>query len=212
MLRWVVVPCLAALRDLDPPIHCQIRGLRTEEIVREVELGRIHVGVVRRTAVGPALAQEVIGVMKFALVIPRRLLRTRAGDEIYEGKLLAYAELAGDGQLTTLARGLAKDAGIRLNVILQAETLSLLLAAVEHGDAAAFLPAPAISDLSNDRFAISQIENIERLNREMVLTWLPDAADQDSALKRSLRALARSLTQAMADVAGRPATRRSDFR
>lgn len=208
MLRWVLVPCLAALRDLDPPIQCQVRSLRTEETVREVEMGRIHVGLVRKSAVGSGLALETIGTLEFALVIPRRLLRTRAGDEIYEGRPLAYAELAGDGQLTTLARGLAKEAGIRLNRVLEAETLSLLLAAVEHGDAAAFLPAPAISALPHDRFAISRVENIEKLNREMVLTWLPEAADQNSALKRSLRALARSLAQAMADVAGGPETNR----
>jgi DNA-binding transcriptional LysR family regulator len=212
MLRWVVIPCLAALRDLDPPIHCQVRSLRTEEIVREVELGRIHVGLVRKTAVGAGLAQETIGTLEFALVIPRHLLRTRAADEIFEGRPLAYAELAGDGQLKTLARGLAKEAGIRLNRVLEAETLSLLLAAVEHGDAAAFLPAAGISALPSDRFAIPQVENMERLNREMVLIWLPEAANQDSALKRALRALVRSLTQAMADVAGSPAMRRTGLR
>jgi DNA-binding transcriptional LysR family regulator len=208
MLRWLLVPCLSALRGLNPPVHCQVRSLRSAEVVREVELGRIHVGLVRNTAVSENLAQEQIGILRFALVVPRRLLRTRAGDEVYEGGSLAYAELSGDGQLATLARETARQAGIRLNRVLQAETLSLLLAAVEHGDAAAFVPAPAATALPHDRYAILQIENIQRLNREMVMVWLPEVADQMSVLKRSVGALGRGLSQAMTDLAASAARER----
>jgi DNA-binding transcriptional LysR family regulator len=208
MLRWLLVPCLSTLRHLDPPIHCQVRSLRSAEIVREVELGRVHVGIVRRSAVGENLAQEPIGTLQFAFVIPRRLLKTRTGDEAYEGGPLAYAELAGDGQLATLARETAKEAGIRLNRVLQAETLSLLLAAAEHGDAAAFVPTPAVAALPDDRFAILRIENIQRLNRDMAMVWLPEAADQMSVLKRSLGALARGLRQAMTDLTAAAARER----
>lgn len=135
------------------------------------------------------------------LVIPRRLLRSRSGEEAYQGKPLAYAELAGEGQLATMARDISKDAGIHLNRVIQAETLSLLLAAVEHGDAAAFLPTPSTFALPNDRFAVLQLENIDRLSREMVLAWIPEAADQKPALKRAIRVLSRSLRQSMSDFA-----------
>ena len=200
-LRWILVPCLAALRELDPPVHCQIRSLRSAEIVRELELGRIDVGLVRKSAVPESLAFEQIGILEFTLVIPRRLLRSRIAEEAYEGKPIAYAELAGDGQLATLARNTAKEAGIRLNRVIQAETLSLLLAAVEHGDAAAFLPTSAAAILPNDKFAVLPIENIHRLSRETVLAWLPEAMDQKPILKTSLRVLSRSLRQVMADTA-----------
>lgn len=199
MLRWVVLPCLAALRDLDPPIHCQVRNLRTAEIVREVELGRLHLGLVRRDAVTEGLKNDPIGVLRFVLVVPRSLLSSRSADEVYEGKPLAYAELSGDGQLATLARETAREAGIRLNRVLQAETLSLLLAAVESGDAAAFLPVPATTGLPQDRFAILNIEKSERLDREMVLVWSSEAADQQPGLRRALLSLSRDLKRAMAE-------------
>lgn len=199
ILRWVLLPCLPALRDLEPPVHCQMRSLPTAEIVREVGLGRLHLGLVRRDAVSEGLASEVIGILEFALVVPRVLLRDRGADVIFEGKALAYAELSGGGQLATLARETAKEAGVRLNRVLQAETLSLLLAVVEHGDAAAFLPVPAVIELPQDRFAVVKLENIQRLNREMVLIWSPEAADHQPGLRRALLQLSRSLRQAMSE-------------
>jgi LysR family cyn operon transcriptional activator len=199
ILRWVLLPCLPALRDLEPPIYCEVRSLPTAEVVREVELGRLHFGLVRRDAVSEGLASKVIGTLQFALVVPRVLLRGGSAEVIFEGRALAYAELSGGGQLATLARETAKEAGIRLNRVLQAETLSLLLAAVEHGDAAAFLPLPAVSDLPQDRFAIVKVENIQRLNREMVLMWSPEATDHQPGLKRALLLLSRSLRQAMSE-------------
>lgn len=199
ILRWVLLPCLPALRDLEPPIHCQIRSLPTAEIVREVELGRLHFGLVRRDAVSEGLASEVIGTLEFALVVPRVLLRGRSADVVFEGKLVPYGELSGGGKLATLARETSKEAGVQLNRVLQAETLSLLLAAVEHGDAAAFLPTPALTDLPQDRFAVVNLENIQRLNREMVLIWSAEAADHQPGLKQALLLLSRGLRRAIAE-------------
>lgn len=199
MLRWVMVPCIGALRDLDPPIHCKVRNLRSADIIRELELGGIDVGLVRKSAITENLMWERVGTFEFTLVVPRRLLRTRSGDEVFVGRPLPYAELSGEGQLATAAREISKRAGIRLNRVVQAETLSLLLASVEHEDAAAFLPIPAIAGLPEDRFAQVDLENIENLSREMVLAWLPDAADQKPNIKRATRILARRLQQTMAD-------------
>ncbi len=200
-LRWVLLPCLPALRDLNPPIYCQVRSLPTAEVVREVELGRLHFGLVRRDAVSEGLAYEVIGSLEFALVVPRVLLRGRSAEVVFEGRALAYAELSGGGQLATLARETAREAGIQLNRVLSAETLSLMLAAVEHGDAAAFLPLPAVTDLPQDRFAVVKVENIQRLNREMVLVWSTEAVDPQPALKQALLLLSRGLQRVMTDQA-----------
>ena len=200
-LRWILVPALDALRNLTPPMHCRVRSLRSTEVIRELEMGRIDVGLVRKTAVSESIAYEQIGTLAFVFVIPRRLLRSRSAEEAYEGQPIAYAELSGDGQLVTVARDIAKDAGIHLNRVIQAETLSLLLAAVEHGDAAGFLPTLAAGQLPTDRFALLPIENIERLNRETVIAWLPEAADQKPVLKSAIRVLSRSLRQTMTHVA-----------
>jgi DNA-binding transcriptional LysR family regulator len=196
-LRWILLPCIPELRALEPPVHCQMRSLRSADVVRELELGRIDVGLVRRSAVPETLATELVGVLEFTLVIPRRLLRSRTADEAYEGKPLAYAELAGEGQLASLARDISRASGIQLNRVVQAETLSLLLATVEREDAAAFLPRIAATALRSERFAQLPIENIQLLSRETVMAWQPEAADQKPELKRALRVLSRGLRRAM---------------
>lgn len=199
VLRWLVVPQLGPLRQLSPPIHGQVRGLATETTVREVTLGRLDVGVIRADAQIGGLESQSVGRLGYVLAVPRRLLRTRDADDLYEGKPLAFAELVGGGQLASLGAMIAKEAGLVLNRVFQAETASLLLTAVEHEDAAAFLPLPAVTGLPQDRFALVALEGIERLTRELVIIWSREAFDQRGALRHGLRTLMRSLQQALAE-------------
>ena len=199
MLRWLFVPSMSTLRGLSPPIHCRMRSLRSAEVIRELELGRIDVGLVRKSAVPENHSTETIGTFEFVFVVPRELLRSRTIEEVYEGKPVPFAELMGDGQLATTAREISAEAGIQLNRVIQAETLSLLLASVEHGDTAAFLPTVAAALLPSDRFAFLRPNNINQLNREVVLAWLSELADQKPALKQAIRVLSRSLRQTIAE-------------
>lgn len=199
LLRWLFVPSMSALRELSPPIHCRVRGMRSAEVIHELELGRIDVGLVRKSAVPENHSSETVGTFEFAFVVPRQLLRSRTGDEVYEGKPVPFAELMGDGQLATTAREIAVEAGIQLNRVIQAETLSLLLAAVEHGDAAAFLPTVAAALLPTDRFAVLRFSQLNKLSRETVITWLPEVADQKPIVRQAIRLLSRSLRQTMMD-------------
>ncbi|MHB9009171.1 MAG: LysR family transcriptional regulator substrate-binding protein, partial [Limisphaerales bacterium] len=193
------VPSMSALRGLAPPIHCRVRSMRSAEVIHELELGRIDVGLVRKSAVPENHSTETIGNFEFLFVVPRGLLRSRTGEEVYEGKPVPFAELMGDGQLATTAREISIKAGIQLNRVIQAETLSLLLAAVEHGDAAAFLPTVAAANLPSDRFAVLRFKDLSKLSRETVLVWLPEVADQKPLVRQAIRVLSRSLRQTMAD-------------
>lgn len=199
LLRWLFVPSMSVLRGLSPPIHCRVRSLKSAEVVRELELGRIDVGLVRKTVVPENHAVEIVGTFEFVFVVPRELLRSRSGDEVFEGRPIPFAELMGEGQLATTAREVSAEAGIVLNRVIQAETLSMLLAAVEHGDTAAFLPTIAAGMLPSDRFAVLHFESLSKLNREIALAWLPEIADQKTVVKQAIRVLSRSLRQTMAD-------------
>ncbi|MBL9166593.1 MAG: LysR family transcriptional regulator, partial [Verrucomicrobiales bacterium] len=61
LLRWLLIPSLGDLRELSPPIHCRIRSLRSAEVVQELDLGRIDVGLVRKSAVHDHHAIEILG-------------------------------------------------------------------------------------------------------------------------------------------------------
>lgn len=201
LLRWLFVPSMSVLRSLSPPIHCRVRSLRSAEVVRELDLGRIDVGLVRKTVLPENHAIEEVGTFEFVFVVPRQLLRSRSGDEVFEGKSVPFAELTGEGQLATTAREISLEAGIALNRVIQAETLSLLLAAVEHEDTAAFLPTVAAASLPEDRFAVVRFESLRKLNREIALAWIPEVADQKPVVKQAMRVLTRSLRQTISEVA-----------
>lgn len=199
LLRWLFVPSMSALRELSPPIHCRVRSLRSADVIHELELGRIDVGLVRKSAVPENHASETVGIFEFVFVVPRQLLRSRSADEVYQGRPVPFAELMGDGQLATTAREISAEAGIQLNRVVQAETLSLLLASVEHGDAAAFLPTVAAALLPADRFAVLRFNELGKLSRETVLTWLPEVAAQKPIVQQAIRLLSRSLRQTMSE-------------
>jgi len=108
----------------------------------------------------------------------------------------------GDGQLATTAREISSEAGIQLNRVVQAETLSLLISAVEQGDAAAYLPTVAAALLPSDRFAVLRFNDLGKLSRETALVWLPDVADQKPVVRQAIRVLSRSLRQSFPTGAG----------
>lgn len=198
VLRWLLVPNFPMLRQLDPPIHSHARGLATDEVVREIALGRLDAGVIRIDAVPEGLAFESVGKLRYVLVVPRRLLLTRDAGEIHAGRRIPFVELSGGGQLTSLAAGVAREAGVVLDRVLLADTFSMLLAAVEHEDVAAFLPTPATAGLPGSRFAFPALNSIDRLTRELAVVWSPEAAEQRAVLKRGLAPLVRVLQQALA--------------
>jgi len=66
--------------------------------------------------------------------------RSREGAEVFEGQPLPFAELAGDGVFTKTVKSVATAMGLNLRPVLQAQTFSLLISAVESGTAAAFIP------------------------------------------------------------------------
>lgn len=198
VLRWIVVPQLHVLRQLVPPVNGFVHSLTTEGTVREVALGKLDLGIVRVDAATEGLEVHVLGVVRYTFAVPRSLLRTRNAEEIFEVGKLPFAELSGGGHLATAATTVARDAGVRLARVFYAETASLLLAAVETEQAAAFLPTQATAHLPADRFALIELPGIELLTRELKLIWSRQALDHKPALKRGLRVFARALEQGLA--------------
>lgn len=199
VLRWLAVPLLPKLRQVVPAILGYARSLPTAQIVEEVSLGRLDVGIVRADTPRRDLEFESVGQLGYVLIVPRRLVRSRSGEEVFSGRPIPYAELTGGGVLASTAASVAKDAGISLNRVLQADTVSLLLAAVEHEDVVAFLPVPAAATLPPERFAIVHLEGSERLSRELVAVWTREAIKQRRALQAGLRPLIRGLQQMISD-------------
>ncbi len=85
--------------------------------------------------------------------------------------------------------------GLHLQVILQAQTFSLLVSAVESGTAAAFLPLVAARALPEERVAIVSADGMKALNRKLSLVWKREVAESRTSIRRAVSRLKRVLSE-----------------
>ena len=161
--------------------------------LREVRTGGVDVVIVRSDAPVDDLQMEVVCVVRYVLAVPRTLLRSRDGAEVFEGSPLAFADLASDGVFAKIARTTATALGLNLQPVVRAETFSLLMAAVEGGTAAAYLPETAAYSLPEERFARVWVRGMEAMNRRLSIVWNAKAAESRASVRRALVRLRRAL-------------------
>ena len=101
----------------DPPLRFDVRSLTTELALREVLNGSVDLAIVRTDSVSEELQSEVVTTLKYMLAIPRTLLRSREGAEVFEGRPLPFAELAGDGLFAKTVKTTATALGLNLRPV-----------------------------------------------------------------------------------------------
>jgi DNA-binding transcriptional LysR family regulator len=191
VLRWLVMPQLSELMAGDPALSFDVRSMTTEVASREIITGGIDIAIVRTDSVPAELQSEVLTEFQYVLAVPRALLRSREGAEVFEGRPLRFAELAGDGFFAKTVKATAAGLGLNLHPVLVAQTFSLLVSAVESGTAAAFLPEPAAKSLAEDRFALVSAEGMRALNRSLSLIWSGHVAESRPSVRRAISRLRR---------------------
>lgn len=193
VLRWLVMPNLAELMSGDPPLRYEVHSLTTESALREVLTGNVDLAIMRTDSVTDDLQSEVIKTVHYVLAVPRSLLKSREGAEVFEGRPLPFAELAGDGFFAKTVKTTALALGLNLRPMIQAQTFSLLVSAVESGTAAAFLPDVAAKSLPEQRFALVSAEGMEALNRSLSLVWIAGVVESRISVRRAVARLRRVL-------------------
>jgi DNA-binding transcriptional LysR family regulator len=191
VLRWFVMPHLAEVMAGDPPLRLEVHSLTTESALREVLAGSVDLVIMRTDAVPEDLQNEVVKTVQYVLAVPRSLLRSREAAEVFEGRPLPFAELSGDALFAKTVQSTAAALGLDLRPVLQAQTFSLLVSAVESGTAAAFLPDVAAKSLPEERFAMVSAEGMQALNRRLSLVWSAPVAESRSSVRRAITRLRR---------------------
>jgi len=193
VLRWLVMPHLGELMSGEPPLRFEVRSLPTEVALREIRTGRIDLAIIRTEAITEDLQSELIAPIQHVFAVPRTLLRTKEGAEVFEGHPIPFAELGGDPFFAKTARTTATALGLNLRPIIQVESFSLLMSAVETGTAAAFLPTIAARSLPEQRFAQVSAEQMREMNRSLSLVWYGKSAESRASVRRALTRLKRAL-------------------
>jgi DNA-binding transcriptional LysR family regulator len=195
VLRWLVMPQLGELMSGEPPLRFEVQNLRTEKALREIVTGGIDLAITRTDSITGDFQSNEIATLQYLLAVPRTLLRSREGAEVFEGKPLPFAELAGDGFFAKTVRTMAIALGLDLRPVLHAQTFSLLISAVESGTAAAFLPEVAAKSLPEERFALVSAEGMQALNRNLSLVWKREVAESRASVRRAIARLKRVLAE-----------------
>jgi DNA-binding transcriptional LysR family regulator len=149
--------------------------------LREIQTGRIDLAIIRTEAMTEDLDSEPIAPIQHSFAVPRTLLRTKDGAEVFEGRPIPFAELGGDPFFAKTARATANALGLNLLPIIQVESFSLLMSAVESGTAAAFIPTIAAQSLPEQRFAQVTADQMKELNRSLSLVWYAKSAESRPA-------------------------------
>ena len=193
VLRWLIMPHTAELMSGDPPLRFDLRTLSAESALREILTGTLDLAIVRSDTITEDVQSEVITTLRYVLAVPRTLLRSQEGAEVFEGKPLPFVELAGDALFTKNVKTTAAALGLNLRPVLQAQSFSLLISAVESGTAAAFLPTIAAKSLPEQRFAHVTADGIKAMDRSMSLVWKNEVLESRISVRRAISRLKRAL-------------------
>jgi len=193
ILRWLILPNLGELMAGDPPLRFEVRSMPSEGALKEIQIGHIDLAIIRTEVMSEDLESEIIVPIQHVFAVPRTLLRTKEGAEVFEGRPIPFAELGGDPFFAKTARATAKALGLNLLPIIQVESFSLLMSAVESGNAAAFIPTIAARSLPEQRFAQVSAEPMKEMDRSLSLVWYGKSAESRPSIRRAITRLKRAL-------------------
>ena len=195
LLQWLVVPRLGRLSKGKIGARFTTINLRTNEIVQQLNEGRIDFGITRRDAVAEGLKTAVLGELTFVVVVPRVLVPSVK--QLTLPEIFAKVPLAAqttDGQFAQRLRDVAQACGVEFSPALVCQSFPHALSAVRSGAFAAVLPRLALSELPTELVTIVDAELLHQLRRPIVLAWnprvtavRPRAAQLVSELRKTLQ-------------------------
>jgi DNA-binding transcriptional LysR family regulator len=186
VFRWLLMPRLAELQKLASGVRLEFHTKTTTQSVEAVKAGQLDLAIVRKEAADDSLSMLPFGSLAYTLVVPRKMLpgKTAAGFHLLQK--IPFALLTGDEVLAKGVLALAAKMKVALDIRVRAESLSLLISAIENADLAAVIPVPAVAGLSKERFANIETAEAKLLTRELALVFSPHAAE----LRESIRSIA----------------------
>ncbi len=186
IFRWLLMPRLTEVQGLAPSVRFEFLNQTTEQCIESLKAGQIDLAIFRRDAIDDSLSGLPCGSLAYALVVPRKLLpgQTAAGFQLL--RKVPFALLSSDGFLAKAILAWAAKFDLELDIRVRAESFSLLLSAMENASLAAVVPLPAVAELSKERFATIETEQLDQLKRELALVFSPRAAE----LRENVRRLA----------------------
>ncbi len=186
LLQWLVLPRLARIRQRLPKTAWTLQNLQTEEIVTRLAEGRTDLGIITRDSVQKTMRMAPLGVMGFALVFPRGLLKNPSSTNTSVLlQQLPLAVMEGHSRLNEALEDLAGKAQVTLNIQLRCSSLTQIVEAVKGLGFAGLLPLLAKPALASAQLEWRDFPSTKALNRTLALAWNPRQTALRPALEQA---------------------------
>lgn len=177
LIQWLVIPRLGAVVDAFPGTHFSTVNLRTNDIVRQIDDGRLDFGIVRRNAMAPGLKAVSLGTVRYVALIPATLLTKRTKPALAAAfENLPLATQTTDGQFTEGLRSIAKALDVQVRPALSCQSFPQALAAARSGRFWSIVPELALRSESGTGLHRLEDPTLRVLDREAMLAWNPRLA------------------------------------
>ncbi len=193
VLKWLVFPMVGEILPAAERNPFEFHNLRTAEVVEQIKNGSIDIGILRADAATDAVSVLPFAPMEYVLIVPRSLLPGKSAAGIHHLSALPIGLLLSDGQFVSAVSDLTSRNGVRLEIRLRAQSLSLLAEAVRSSEIAAFLPIQSQSEFPTDRFTAIKLPGNERLTRAHKIIFESKAASMRPAINKIVARLSRGL-------------------
>lgn len=172
LLPWLVIPAVGALRLLGTKQGIKVENLRTGAVVQHLQEQRLHFGLVRHNAVTEGLASEEVCVVRYIIVVPRRIAPRRL--DLRTALLeCPHAMVGGDGELVNRLHALAAEHSGGFQPALVCDSYGQCMAAVRTGAYAAVLPTQVWQKDPDLDCEVVDEESLAELDRPIDLAWSP---------------------------------------
>jgi DNA-binding transcriptional LysR family regulator len=177
LLQWLVIPAVGRLRRSDSHFRLILRTLRNADVISALSAHQLDFGLAFTNTVKAPLRRSAIATLKYAVVVPERLVAQR-GLLTLEQALLdcPHAVVGTDDEISRVA-ALAQTFGKTFRPEMICDSVAHCVAAVRTGHYAALLPLHSWQRRSPLPCHVIEGTPLERLKQSVALAWHPRTID-----------------------------------
>jgi len=186
LIQWLLLPRLRILKKQVKNAELVFKNLRTQNIIKELQLGSLTYGIIRSEAVDSNLESIKLGKVKFALFGHSSLGLDKK--KITEKKRLTMHPLAGMegvGRYQTTISEIENKLGITIDWSVKCASFPMMAKAVRVLPVASILPVIAEDDLTDDDgYTMLELKSLKSLEKyfDYSLAWSKNISSLDNRI------------------------------
>lgn len=189
LIQWALIPkILPELRQKLEEVSVVFRNFRSEAIIEALKSGELDLGFVRKSAVPKGLETAGNFTLGYRLFVPKKF-RVKLNEPVGFAEIakLSLALLEGSGQFRRTVDQLAREAGVRLNLVTECSSATQVALLVARKECCAILPSFAKAQLDGTSTDDFGIEGFKQLERTLCFAWSPKRAGIRPIVEKAAR-------------------------